>query len=179
MSPELKPRLKGIIFLGTPHQGTLFNRYGLVASYILAPLGSDIDIMRILGPGSGDLYDLHADFQKYFKDSTRKYFFEKEETCHQLWGFNVGTQEFVGSSVIAALTMLLIFVQVVTKLSATWGADSPDAIGLDADHRSLNRFKGRDNNYKLVSREILAMLQKKTEIPYAGKIAPMQLRIVH
>ncbi|KAL2126774.1 hypothetical protein VTI74DRAFT_270 [Chaetomium olivicolor] len=159
MSPELKQRLKGIIFLGTPHQGASASRYGRLISYILAPLGSDVDIMRVLEPGSEDLYDLQTDFHNHFKDTTRKYFFEKEKTYHQLWGFITWLDEFV-----------------VTKLSATWGADGLDVVGLDTDHRGMNKFSRRDNNYRLVSREILAMLRRKSVIPYTRSPWQTELR---
>jgi hypothetical protein len=96
MAHELKPRLKGVIFLGTPHRGTSFSRYGLLTSYALAPLGSDVGIMRILGLDSIELDDLQKDFDNNFKAVTRKYFFEKDKTIHQLWGFATWMREFVG-----------------------------------------------------------------------------------
>jgi hypothetical protein len=95
MHPKLKSRIKGLIFLGTPHQGTHFNRYGLAASYLLAPLGSNIDIMRILGPESVELDELQEEFDRHFKDSTRKYFFEHEPTRRLLFGFIPWVQECV------------------------------------------------------------------------------------
>ncbi|KAK0743982.1 hypothetical protein B0T18DRAFT_194032 [Schizothecium vesticola] len=101
---KLKQRLKGIIFLGTPHQGTSASRYGRLVSYVLAPLGSDIDIMRVLGPGSEDLYDLQTGFHNHFKDVTRKYFFEKEKTYRQLWGFITWLDEFVSSPLAPSLS---------------------------------------------------------------------------
>ncbi|KAM7210016.1 Alpha/Beta hydrolase fold [Rhypophila decipiens] len=98
MLPELKPRLKGIIFLGTPHQGTSVSRYGLLFSDVLAPLGSDIDIMRMLEPGSYYLNDLQTDFHKHFKDATKRYIFEKEKTYRQVWGVITWMDEFVSDS---------------------------------------------------------------------------------
>jgi hypothetical protein len=102
MSYTLKPRLKGIIFLGTPHRGTSFSRYGLLISYLLAPLDSDIGIMRILGPDSVELDDLQKDFDNKYKDMARKYFYEREKTRRQLWGFITWMQEFVSGSLSVA-----------------------------------------------------------------------------
>lgn len=46
----------------------------------------------------------------------------------------------------------------VTKRSATHGANEIDTIKLDTDHRGLNKFSDRDSNYKLVARALFAML---------------------
>ena len=95
MCHQLKPRLKGIVFLGTPHRGTSFSRYGLLASFLLAPLDSNVDIMRILRLDSVELDDLQKDFENTYKEITRKYFYEKEKTLRQPWGFLPWVQEFV------------------------------------------------------------------------------------
>jgi hypothetical protein len=76
MFPDLKSRLKGVVFLGAPHQGTSFNRYGIIASYLLVPLDPDIEIMRTLAPESAALDSLQRDLERYFKGTTRKYFLE-------------------------------------------------------------------------------------------------------
>jgi len=98
MFPDLKSRLRGVIFLGTPHQGTSFNRYGLIASYLLVPLDPDIEIMRILAPESAVLDRLQRDFEKGFKGTTRKYFFENEKTQRKILGLVTLVREFVRES---------------------------------------------------------------------------------
>lgn len=37
-APELKTPVKGLLFLGTPHQGTPFTRFGIMAAKFLRPL---------------------------------------------------------------------------------------------------------------------------------------------
>jgi hypothetical protein len=86
------------LFLGTPHDGIAFSRYGLLMSYLLSPLDSDIGIMRILGPGNRELRDLQNEFDGSFNDTPRRYFYEKSKTYHRLFGFIPWMQEFARHS---------------------------------------------------------------------------------
>lgn len=91
----MRARVRGVVFLGTPHQGTSYNRYGLLASYLLLPLDPDIEIMRILAPESAVLDGLQRDFEKYYSSTVRKYGYETRKTQRKVFGFIPFLQEFV------------------------------------------------------------------------------------
>lgn len=93
--PELKSRVKGILFLGTPHRGTPFTRFGIFAAGVLAPLDADIHIMRLLVPDSVDLDDLEKRFSKHFHSTKRMYYFERHKIYRHLLGFIPWVREFV------------------------------------------------------------------------------------
>lgn len=95
MKPDLKSRIRGVVFLGTPHQGTSFNRYGILASYILAPLDPDVEIMRILAPDSEVLEALQSDFERYYGDTRRKYFYEQKKMERKFLGPVTWLREYV------------------------------------------------------------------------------------
>jgi hypothetical protein len=54
--------------------------------------------------------------------------------------------------------------QVVTRQSATHGADEIDTIMLETDHRGLNKFPDRNSNYHLLARELLKMLPQTRSV---------------
>ena len=62
--------------------------------------------MRTLDMDSHDLDDLQNDFDNNFRNTTRKYFYEKEKTLGQLWGFITWMREFVRH--IPALTQVAV-----------------------------------------------------------------------
>ena len=146
-----------MIFLGTPHQGTSFNRYSLIASYLLLPLNADIEIMRVLAPENEELDSLQRDFEKDYKATTRKYIYENKKTQRQILRLITLVREFVRKPLlhfsrhILTLADLIYLFQVVTRQSATHGAAEIDTFMLETDHRGLNKFLSRDRNYNLLA----------------------------
>ncbi|KJZ71092.1 hypothetical protein HIM_09511 [Hirsutella minnesotensis 3608] len=144
--PELQDRLKGVLFLGTPHHGSPFTRFGLLAARLLTPLDADVEIMRPLVAGNVDLKDLDDRFREHFGNTTRLYYRERRKMRRYLLGFIPWIREFV-----------------VPEPSATAGASFLQIIALDADHRGLNRFRNRaDNNYQQVASELVKILSEKS-----------------
>ena len=64
----------------------------------------------------------------------------------------------------------------VTKASATLGAGEMDALRLDADHRGLNKFPARNSNYRLVSQELIKMLQNGRGVRVKDEVTPQDIR---
>ena len=93
--PELKSRVKGVLFLGTPHRGTPFTRFGIFAASFLNPLDADVHIMRPLVSDSVDLDDLEKRFSKHFHGTKRMYYFERHKMRRRLLGFIPWIREFV------------------------------------------------------------------------------------
>jgi hypothetical protein len=89
--------VKGVLFLGTPHRGTPFARFGITAANILAPLDADDHIMRPLVSDSVDLDDLEKKFSRHFQSTTRLYYFETHKMRRYLLGFIPWIREFVGA----------------------------------------------------------------------------------
>lgn len=86
-APELKSRVKGILFLGTAHRGTSFTRFGILAASFFAPLDADVEIMRPLVTDNVDLDDLEKKFSRHFRNAKRMYYFETHKMRHYLFGF--------------------------------------------------------------------------------------------
>ena len=159
-----------MVFLGTPHQGTSFNRYGLIASYLLLPLDADIEIMRILAPESEELDSLQRDFERHYKATPRKYIYENKKTQRQILRLITLVREFVRKPLLhflrytLTLADLIYLFQVVTRQSATHGSAEMDTLMLETDHRGLNKFLGRDRNYNLLARVLLTMLPRTRSV---------------
>jgi hypothetical protein len=94
-SLELKTRVKGVIFLGTPHRGTPFTRFGIFAARFLTPLDADVHIMHPLVSDSVVLDDLEKKFSRYFHCTKRIYYFETHKMRRYLLGFIPWIREFV------------------------------------------------------------------------------------
>ena len=95
MSPSLGGRLRGIVFLGTPHQGTSYSQYGILVSSLLSPLDPDVQTMRLLRGETEELEGLQRQFEKLHRDTPRKYFYETDKTYRYLFGFIPLIQEYV------------------------------------------------------------------------------------
>lgn len=96
--PELKSRIKGMLFLGTPHRGTPFTRFGIIAASFLTPLDADVEIMRPLMSDSVDLDDLEKKFSRHFHSTRRIYYFETHKMRRYVLGFLPGVREFVSQA---------------------------------------------------------------------------------
>ncbi|XDG05864.1 hypothetical protein ABKA04_005479 [Annulohypoxylon sp. FPYF3050] len=126
------------MFLGTPHRGTPFTRFGLAIAKILSPLDAEVDMMRSLIYDNVDLDDLEKDFSVYFNRTARRYAYETYKLRRYIFGVIPYIQEFV-----------------VPQQSATFGANATEIFSLDTDHRGLNKFGERSSNYDKVVRGIL------------------------
>ncbi|KAI0899107.1 hypothetical protein F4806DRAFT_324571 [Annulohypoxylon nitens] len=126
------------MFLGTPHRGTPFTRFGLAIAKILSPLDAGVDMMRSLMYDNVDLDDLEKDFSVYFNRTARRYAYETYKLRRYIFGVIPYIQEFV-----------------VPQQSATFGANTTEIFSLDTDHRGLNKFGERSSNYDKVVRGIL------------------------
>ncbi|PHH90251.1 hypothetical protein CDD83_4159 [Cordyceps sp. RAO-2017] len=121
------------MFLGTPHRGTPFSRFGRFAACLLLPPDADADIMRPLMPDNVDLDDLDKKFIHHFRATKRIYYFETLKMRRYLLAFIPWVREFV-----------------VPERSATVGAADTKTVPLDTHHRGLTKFAERDNNCKHV-----------------------------
>ena len=83
------------MFLGTPHQGTAYSRYGSSIARLLAPLDADLEIMRILQSESSSLEDLEHSFRRDCQGISLKFFYEGKKTRRQILGFIPFFREFV------------------------------------------------------------------------------------
>ncbi|GKT48180.1 nephrocystin-3 [Colletotrichum spaethianum] len=125
---------KAVLFLGSPHRGTSFGKWGWMFAQALRPLGSNPSILADLGYDAFPLYDLHKNF---VKTTTRKdlrifNFFEKRPTLIlQVW-----------------------FVQ-WKQFSATYEAEDVRNIGLPVDHYGLNKFGSRSAAYETIKSKLL------------------------
>ena len=95
--PSLKCRVKGLLFLGTPHRGTPFTQFGIVVAWLLTPLYADLDIMRPLISDSVYLDDLEKRFSRDFRNTARFYYYETYRMRCYILGF-IPWQEFVRES---------------------------------------------------------------------------------
>lgn len=91
----LKKRIKGIFFLGTPHRGTNFTRFGQIAGAAAFPLDSNTAILCPLVYDSKPLLDLQSSFNQEYGSIQRVYFYEKHKMRRYLLGFIPWIQEYV------------------------------------------------------------------------------------
>ncbi|RMZ89045.1 hypothetical protein DV736_g3719, partial [Chaetothyriales sp. CBS 134916] len=145
---ELKSQIKGVLFLGTPHRGTPFTRFGIIAASFLTPLDADVEIMRPLMPDSVYLDDLEKKFIEHFHSTRRIYYFERHKMRRYILGFLPWVREFV-----------------VPEQSATLGAASSQRVALGTDHRGLNKFRdNRDSNYQQIAHDLLSILSENAHV---------------
>jgi hypothetical protein len=76
---EIRESAKAIIFLGCPHFGSDFAKWGVVAAQILYPLGSNPVILQGLEYGSLLLHDLHRRFIDSSSEAIVINFFEERK----------------------------------------------------------------------------------------------------
>jgi hypothetical protein len=71
-----------VLFLGTPHRGSSFTRWGGIVAWMLRPLGSNPSILDEVAYDSLSLVDLDRDFAGVIEGDLRVVnFFEERETC--------------------------------------------------------------------------------------------------
>ncbi|KAI9896033.1 hypothetical protein N3K66_009102 [Trichothecium roseum] len=106
----------GIIFLGTPHQGSSLSMAGILLSQLTGFLGSNAVLLLALRRNESQLSDLEDRFRPLVKDKRIWSFYETKPTFYS--GFPIG--------------------RIVDRESARGYSDHP--IGIDTDHSGLNKF---------------------------------------
>jgi ankyrin repeat protein len=138
-------RTDGVLFLGTPHQGSALSGFALVAAFGLGAWGSEKGLLASLAPGSDALWEMNKKFaavlEKRQKDNQnpviiRNFYEEKKLT---MVDFGLGIK-------LAAL--------VVQRTSASLDLSNARNIPLNRDHKGLNKFDTRDTDYKKVLQAI-------------------------
>jgi hypothetical protein len=76
---DITKSTKAIIFLGCPHFGSEFAKWGVVAAQVLYPLGSNPGMLQGLEKHSRLLHELHRRFVENFSDATVINFFEQRK----------------------------------------------------------------------------------------------------
>jgi hypothetical protein len=131
----------GIVFLGTPHQGSSLTYLGRAISIVLRVWGSNDDILRDMAPRSKYLSERHGDFTTVLRSLKNKS------------GQSLELRNFVEECPTTVFDIGLGFRLrhiVVAKESATLRLSECDDIPIQRDHRHLNKFSERDNDYKKV-----------------------------
>ncbi|KAF6806669.1 Kinesin light chain 5, partial [Colletotrichum plurivorum] len=133
---------KAILFLGTPHHGTSFGKWGWMFAQVLRPLGSNPSILADLGGDAFPLLDLHEHFVNTTRDGLHIFnFYEQRPTpLFRLWFFR--WQEF---------------------RSATYAAKNVRNIGLSVDHYGLNKFGSKSDSYETVRSKLWEISQQLTK----------------
>ncbi|KAJ9660144.1 hypothetical protein H2201_007051 [Coniosporium apollinis] len=135
----------GVIFLGTPHQGSSVSTLGALAARLTRLFGSDTTQLVYLQMHSRELANLQARFRKGITEGTKMFsFYETFPTC--FWGFSFG---FVVNSDSASRV--------------------GEGIPVDKDHSGMNKCVDKDDPpYKDICRAIRKILDN-TRSPSYGK----------
>jgi triacylglycerol esterase/lipase EstA (alpha/beta hydrolase family) len=75
--------VKGIVFLGTPHRGTVYSSYGRILAILLNRLSSNPDVFLSLAVNSSVLLEQHQKFLTRYANLTMINFFETRKSV--LW----------------------------------------------------------------------------------------------
>ena len=146
---DLRLSVAGIVFLGTPHQGSDAAGYG---ELLAQATGRDITLLRSLTRNSQILHEIAQDFETSYSNVDLVCFYEKK---HGLLGFKVRIACIHFSLFINLETYILQFVDY--KSASLIGKRS---MYLTTDHSGLNKFHGlEDENFQLVLPEIQRMVQ--------------------
>ena len=144
---NLKLSVAGIIFLGTPHQGSDAAEYG---KWLARASGRDTTLLESLTRNSQVLHEIGRDFETSYSNADLVCFYEEN---HSFLGVKVCMQP---SSLL--LNLKPYFLQFVDFQSAS--LNSKRTIYLTTDHSGLNKFYGFDDeNFQLVLPEIQRMAQ--------------------
>lgn len=134
---DIRISTAGVVFLGTPHEGTEVAGWG---EYLAMIRGNDRNLMRQLEPKATELYDLSHDFACGYKHLGIVCFYEKLDNAY-----------FGGK----------LRVPIVDQRSAVQVGEG--MMYLVADNSGLNKFSGdEDPNFKLVLNVIVGMVDKAT-----------------
>ncbi|KAG8846507.1 hypothetical protein FRB91_000721 [Serendipita sp. 411] len=143
----------GIIFLGTPHQGSNYGMIALALSFIYRPLGGNYtQVLRLLSDGER-LVQLDNEFKEVLSRGATKRTICFYETKGQAWTWAFGP--------------------LVTRLSARLGL-SPE-VAMECNHNEMNKFSERDDRYeKFIGK--LKPVYTSLAIPVANEAVKNELR---
>ncbi|KAI9777310.1 MAG: hypothetical protein M1816_004798 [Peltula sp. TS41687] len=124
---------KAVPFLGTPHRGSSFTRWGTLFAKALQPIESNPSILAELVYDSVSLFDLHREFVKVTGDGLRVVNFVKERKTSVLKLWFIQWEAFC-----------------VPEQSATYEGSYIQNTGLPVHHYGLNKFGSRNANYQTI-----------------------------
>ncbi|KAH8430537.1 uncharacterized protein LDX57_008201 [Aspergillus melleus] len=134
VSKEIIKDVSGIIFLGTPHQGSSVSKGGAILAFITRFLGSEPALLLSLRRHSDQLSDISEGFGKLIPRDRIIAFFEKKKTY-----------------VLRCLSLGVV----VPRDSAVEHSDEDQRHGFDTDHSGLNKCAGpNDDLYAVLKRSI-------------------------
>ena len=146
---DLRLSVAGIVFLGTPHQGSDAAGYGKL---LAQATGRDTTLLESLTRNSQVLNGIAQDFETSYSNADLVCFYEKN---HGLLGVKVRIA-FTCFSLLFILKTY--FLQFVDFQSAS--LNGKRSMYLSTDHSGLNKFDGfEDENFQLVIPEIQRMVQ--------------------
>ena len=93
---DIKLSVAGVVFLGTPHQGSTLANW---ASFISIVKGNDPSLVKSLSPTAEGLLDLSRDFGRSYLDSNVMNFYEQGDTNSARRLFGYGGVRFLGFKV--------------------------------------------------------------------------------
>ncbi|KAI0188278.1 hypothetical protein EV127DRAFT_471280 [Xylaria flabelliformis] len=148
---DISKNTRGIIFLGTPHQGTSVSNWGALLAFLTSYLGSDNTLLLYLKRYNSDLSNLEAGFKKWIDKRPRKVkvecFYEMRPTF--IFGLSIGF--------------------VVNRDSAT-GRVADEAQQMNTNHTGMTKFRGpEDKQYKLLRATINKLIPSDQEYEYICK----------
>ena len=145
----LRLSIAGIIFLGTPHQGSDAAGYGKL---LARATGRDTTLLESLTRNSQVLHEVAQDFETSYSNADLVCFYEEK---HNLLGVKV---RIACTHFFPLFHLKSYILQIVDLQSAS--LNNKRSIYLTTDHSGLNKFHGyEDENFQLVIPEIQRMAQ--------------------
>ncbi len=146
---DLRLSVAGIVFLGTPHQGSDAAGYG---KFLAHATGRDTTLLESLTRNSQVLNEIAQDFETSYSNADIVCFYERK---HSLLGVKVRIACTRFSLLFDLQTYILQFVDFQSA-----SLNGKRSMYLSTDHSGLNKFHGfEDENFQLVLPEIQRMVQ--------------------
>jgi hypothetical protein len=98
-------RTSGVLFFGTPHQGSDLASLGHVVAAILSPWGSDSNLLELIKPGSNANRDLHVSFTDILNKSRTR-----DQGAIYIWNFYEEVKTHIGLGLSPRLVRCLTIV---------------------------------------------------------------------
>ncbi|KJK63773.1 Tetratricopeptide repeat [Aspergillus parasiticus SU-1] len=136
---------KAILFLGTPHRGSSFSKWGRMAARALWLIGSSPSMLAEVEYDSTFLLDLHTSFEAAVGDRVQV--------------FNIFEQR---PTLILSVWFLRWREFCVREQSAKYGGVKVRNIGLPVDHSGLNKFGSRDSSYQTILAVLINTMSAKS-----------------
>jgi len=162
---------KGIVFLGTPHQGSKLATWGILLSNVVnsLTLGQAVrmDLLRNLETGSATLEEISRQFIQRAVPLQIMSFYEMQ--TERPLSCLVSIISYVPPYSLDDLLLMLRFlayklylIKVVPESSAILGLSNELVLSLNAGHRSMCRYNSEENqNYILVESAIKELVSPK------------------